>query len=148
MNIPPKLRDPARRIDNPCYCWQGLSDEPSVHAGDVVDSSVAAVAQGVDEEPVSGLVCCEQSGHGSFDVGATFAFRVEEKLDRVDCYEDDSGVGEKCHIGFGVVGDVFGDCIHPGAEEDGCWCRGKGLCRSPIASWRVEQGGMGESFEL
>jgi hypothetical protein len=31
-------------------------------------------------------------------------------------------VGVDCHVFVGIVGDMFRDCVHPRAEEDGCWC--------------------------
>lgn len=127
MDVSPELRDPASGVDNPYFCWEGVSRERSVDAGDVIDAAVASVTQGVDKQTIRGLVCGEEGGDSRFDVGAAFAFRVEEELHGVDCYEDYSGLGVQGHIGVGVVGGVFWDGVHPGAEEDGCWCKRGGL---------------------
>lgn len=76
----------------------------------------------MDQQAVGELVHGKQGGDRSFHVCPALAFGVEEKLNCVDCYEDDAGVGVECHVCVGIVGDMFGDCVHPRAEEDGCWC--------------------------
>lgn len=69
-----------------------------------------------------GPIAGQDGRYGGGDVGAPARLGLEEELGRVDRDQDDAGVRVQAPVGAGVVVDVFGHGVHPGAEEDGCWC--------------------------
>lgn len=108
------------------FNFQGLARRRPIRRSDVVDSLGAAVAQRMHVQSLGLGIVSEERGDGLSDVFASSGFALEEKLFGADGDEDDTCGGVQAHVGAGVVVDVFGGGVHPGAEEDGGWIGGGG----------------------
>lgn len=90
------------------------------------------------------MIRSKDGAYGFFDVCAAPGFGLKEEFFGGRSAEDYAGGGVETHIGLRIVFDVLGSCIHPGAEEDGCWVvRG-----ADVGIWRcVEADLWGEAGE-
>lgn len=121
IDVSSVLRHPGGRVEDECFRGPRLACQGAVSGDDVVDSLAAAVAEGVEQDSLGGLVGGEDGGHGFEDVFSSLGFALEDEFFGGDGDEDDLRGGVERHVGAGVVGDVLGVGVGPGAEEDGGW---------------------------